>query len=390
MLSSFSTVHAPLMRAAPIMMAEAAPAVPITEVSGVVIPTGNMGGVTSWYDAGIRLTVDAAPPAAAPAVEPVAEIPDEPVEGIVKPTVEPAAAAAPAGAAEGLIWSEGFDPAALEDFKARGGSTFNFAAPKGTRAAAWNPKGLTPASIPFEPAAKVVDKLVVDEYLTVAPRWLDGSMAGDEGCDPLCLAALATPWQSDHDQLVKLLKSTEERRAKMLSDEAGAAEKAKAGVEWMRRAEIKHGRLAMLAAAGWPLSELLSHGLLVAAGTNGRAPSLFNGHLLDLPFAPFVLLAFGGFAYFEQETAGPEGPAISDYGFDPLGLSTGNFPEFVPAEVQTALQKLPNVGDKQAMELAELKNGRAAMMAITGFAVQEALWGVPVVDAPISAWFFGR
>jgi len=158
----------------------------------------------------------------------------------------------------------------------------------------------------------------------------------------------------------------------------------------MRRAEIKHGRLAMLAAAGWPLSELLSHNLLVAAGTNGRAPSLFNGHLFDLPFAPFVLLAFGGFAYLEQETAGPEGPAISDYGFDPLGLSTGDFPGFVPAEVQTALLKLPNVGDKQAMELAELKNGRAAMMAITGFAVQEALWGVPVVDAPISAWFFGH
>ena len=370
-------VHAPLMRAAPIMMAEVAPAVPITEVSSVVVPTGNMGGVASWYDAGIRLTEDAAPAAAALAAEPVAEIPDVPIDSIVKPTAESAAAAAPAAladASEAHISSE--DSAALEDFKARG--------------ATWNPKGLTPASIPFEPAAKVVKTLVVDEYLTVAPRWLDGSMAGDEGCDPLCLAALATPWQSDHDQLVKLLKSPEERRAKMLSDEPGAAEKAEAGVEWMRRAEIKHGRLAMLAAAGWPLSELLSHSLLVAAGTNGRAPSLFNGHLFDLPFAPFVLLAFGGFAYLEQETAGPEGPAISDYGFDPLGFSTGDFPGFVPAEVQTTLLKLPNVGDKQAMELAELKNGRAAMMAITGFAVQEALWGVPVVDAPISAWFFGR
>ena len=26
---------------------------------------------------------------------------------------------------------------------------------------------------------------------------------------------------------------------------------------WMREAEVKHSRLAMLAAAGWPISELL-------------------------------------------------------------------------------------------------------------------------------------
>ena len=28
-------------------------------------------------------------------------------------------------------------------------------------------------------------------------------------------------------------------------------------VMWMREAEVKHSRLAMLAAAGWPISELL-------------------------------------------------------------------------------------------------------------------------------------
>jgi len=34
----------------------------------------------------------------------------------------------------------------------------------------------------------------------------------------------------------------------------------------------------------------------------------------------------------------------------------------------------------EALKLAELKNGRAAMMAITGFAVQEFFWGKPVTE----------
>merc|ERR1712159_773718 len=44
---------------------------------------------------------------------------------------------------------------------------------------------------------------------------------------------------------------------------------------WYREAEIKHARLAMLAAFGWPISEKLNLNpdLLV----NGRAPSLLNG-----------------------------------------------------------------------------------------------------------------
>ena len=32
------------------------------------------------------------------------------------------------------------------------------------------------------------------------------------------------------------------------------------------------------------------------------------------------------------------------------------------------------------MQLKELKNGRLAMMAITGFAVQEYLWGAPIME----------
>ena len=36
--------------------------------------------------------------------------------------------------------------------------------------------------------------------------------------------------------------------------------------------------------------------------------------------------------------------------------------------------------NRKEMETAEIKNGRLAMLGITGFAFQEALWGTPVVD----------
>uniref|UniRef100_A0A7S2J5L7 Chlorophyll a-b binding protein, chloroplastic n=2 Tax=Haptolina brevifila TaxID=156173 RepID=A0A7S2J5L7_9EUKA len=46
---------------------------------------------------------------------------------------------------------------------------------------------------------------------------------------------------------------------------------------WYREAEIKHARLAMLAAFGWPISEVLNFGKLLTS--DGRAPSLLNGGL---------------------------------------------------------------------------------------------------------------
>merc|ERR1719335_1522926 len=46
---------------------------------------------------------------------------------------------------------------------------------------------------------------------------------------------------------------------------------------WYREAEIKHARLAMLAAFGWPASEITNFGNLLTA--DGRAPALLNGGL---------------------------------------------------------------------------------------------------------------
>ena len=102
-------------------------------------------------------------------------------------------------------------------------------------------------------------------------------IAGDVGFDPLRLAALD----------VWALAAPSKRRpaAELLRD--------------YRDAELKHGRLAMLAVAGWPLSEFAS-GRTLAEATNGRAPSLFNGHLLD--YTPFLAGFFGGLAAMEFMT----------------------------------------------------------------------------------------
>merc|ERR1712113_1296708 len=69
----------------------------------------------------------------------------------------------------------------------------------------------------------------------------DGTLAGDAGFDPMELAD--TP-----DKLA-----------------------------FYREAEIKHAHLAMLAAFGWPVSEITNFGGLLAG--DGRAPSLLNGGL---------------------------------------------------------------------------------------------------------------
>merc|ERR550514_1498702 len=121
----------------------------------------------------------------------------------------------------------------------------------------------------------------------------------------------------------------------------------------MRSSELKHGRLAMLAAAGWPLAEMLNP----TVATNGRAPSLFNGHLLD--YFPALSVIFGGLAFLEVGLPSThKGGFGGDFGFDPLGISSGKG----PVEKIPNVEKFPgykHVGDMEALKLAELKNGRA-------------------------------
>jgi hypothetical protein len=170
---------------------------------------------------------------------------------------------------------------------------------------------------------------------------LDGSLAGDVGFDPLGFA------------------------------------KSKKTLFWMREAEVKHARLAMLGAAGWPLSELWHKQLASMLNLNSilangdRAPSLLNGGLNSVYATGGLMISIiiAGFVEGKAMNSGevfwnadkPEKYIPGSFDFDPLNMYNLK-------------------GSKMAMETAEIKNGRLAMIAITAFAFQEAVTGIPVVQ----------
>lgn len=169
------------------------------------------------------------------------------------------------------------------------------------------------------------------------PKLLDGSLPGDVGFDPFGFGGA---------DKVSLLN--------------------------MREAELKHGRLAMLAAVGWPLAELWDRdiagflGLEPALTSTGASPSLLNGGLDKIePDYWVIVAAIAGLAELaNKETKDEKGKAYipGDCGFDPLGL--------MPQDKEGMM----------AMQTKEVKHGRIAMMAILGYAVQEALYRAPVTD----------
>lgn len=151
----------------------------------------------------------------------------------------------------------------------------------------------------------------------------------------------------------------------------GLAGADKASLLYMREAEIKHCRLAMLAVIGWPLAELFDKPIANAIGqpsaltATGASPSVLNGGLDRIDIEYWVaVVAVAGFVELEnQKQIEEKGNQYiqGDCGFDPLGI--------FPSDKQGQLD----------MQTKELKHGRLAMMAILGFVVQEALYRTPVV-----------
>ena len=140
-----------------------------------------------------------------------------------------------------------------------------------------------------------------------------------------------------------------------------------------REAEIKHSRLAMLAAAGWPLSELLDKKLAAAFNleplldASDRAPSPLDGGLGKIsPIYWVVCLIFAAVIDFNgtnRATFRAEGYFPGNLAFDPLGL----YPED-DKEKQMFYQN------------AEIKHGRVAMLAVVGYAIQEYVLKQGVID----------
>ena len=145
--------------------------------------------------------------------------------------------------------------------------------------------------------------------------------------------------------------------------------KNKQDLKLYREAEIKHARLAMLAAVGWPLSELFNPKLaaeldLPAMTTpSDLAPGVLNGNISDVnPLFFIAALTLGAMIEVGAQLRTEEPRFIGDIGFDPLNA----YPK--DPELQMKIQE------------AEINNGRLAMLAITGFALSEAANHVGIID----------
>jgi len=150
-----------------------------------------------------------------------------------------------------------------------------------------------------------------------------------------------------------------------------------------QEAEIKHCRLAMLAALGWVTAELDEQGLAKTLGwpdllaKNEMAPSVLNGGLINSKYpAEFLVLFLIAAAVIDLSKEVDTMPG--DYGFDPLNLINVTPPVIGGF----------NLKGRVWMREAELKNGRLAMIAITAYAAQEFVTKVPVVDE--TPLLFGR
>jgi len=164
-----------------------------------------------------------------------------------------------------------------------------------------------------------------------------------------------------------------------LFDPAGLAEKAESDIELKRyqEAELKHGRVAMLAVLGYLIQE--SFHPLFALGSD-IGPALTHFQLIEsrVPwFWEATVFVIGLFeannirrgwkpqdAQFVSELK--DDYIVGDLGFDPLGLQPDDAEEF------------------ETIRTKELNNGRLAMIAIFG------LWAQQLVDGQEILQWWGQ
>eukprot|EP00355_Strombidium_rassoulzadegani_P007079 CAMPEP_0168624340 /NCGR_PEP_ID=MMETSP0449_2-20121227/9344_1 /TAXON_ID=1082188 /ORGANISM="Strombidium rassoulzadegani, Strain ras09" /LENGTH=263 /DNA_ID=CAMNT_0008665857 /DNA_START=7 /DNA_END=798 /DNA_ORIENTATION=- len=208
-------------------------------------------------------------------------------------------------------------------------ATSNFA---GARTAVTGVRARTPAT-----RARVVTAAAADRKLwapdVVAPTYLDGSLAGDYGWDPLGLGA---------DPVA---------------------------LKWYRQAELVHARWAMLGVAGVLGQEILNPDVFfydAATKIPDGAPIHNMGAILAFEFILMHWVEVRRWQDYKNFGSVNEDPIFkgnkvpnTEMGypggiFDPMGMSKG---------------------DLKKMQTKEIKNGRVAMVAFMGFILQAQATG---------------
>jgi len=182
----------------------------------------------------------------------------------------------------------------------------------------------------FAPASngRVVTSLAADNskslpFLT-RPPLLDGSMAGDVGFDPLGLSNI---------------------------DEVGI------DLYWLREAEVKHARVAMMAVAGFLQVEIFGPAPGCEMATDKCQTDAFwqlwGAHPQYVAFGLIMITItemISGIATTSGRESGERAPG--DFGLDPLGFGKGDPAAF------------------ERLKAQEIANGRLAMWAAAGLLVQ--------------------
>merc|ERR1719215_1645271 len=199
---------------------------------------------------------------------------------------------------------------------------------------------------------KMVDKTERSAAIPFLPRAinLDGSYVGDVGFDPFYLSSIPKNF------------------AGFIQPPAWEEVEGIPTLYWMREAELKHGRVCMMAWFGWvaadggfgfPLrfpgaiysvesvpNSFAAHDVMVAQGS--------MGFMLTAAF--LIEIATG--AVLVEVAKGESDREAGDYKLDPLRFLVGKSKEEV-----------------DRMKLRELLNGRLAMMAFAGVVTQAGLEG---------------
>ena len=157
------------------------------------------------------------------------------------------------------------------------------------------------------------------------PTNLDGSMVGDVGFDPIGL--------SDNFDL-----------------------------KWLREAELKHGRVSMLAVVGFVLSEFVNFPMysgMHVDDSNAAPTAVGVSAMLQIVFAAGFEEYRTNKGNITMETMFSDpSRAPGDLGFDPMGYKKS--------------------GDYDKLQLNEVKNGRLAMLAIGGMIHHNFVTGEPL------------
>jgi hypothetical protein len=133
-------------------------------------------------------------------------------------------------------------------------------------------------------------------------------------------------------------------------------------IKWLREAELKHGRICMLASTGYMAQEFLA-----LPNYPGYTPNAVEAATSVPPEAMLQIVAF--MAYFEiisnkgkfsmMEMFEDPAREPGNLGFDPLKFGE-------------------NEATRERLQMAELKNGRLAMIAFAGMIHQTFVTGKPL------------